>query len=1244
MKILTIRGKNLASIAGEFEIDFTTEPLKSAGIFAICGATGAGKSTILDALCLALFNNTPRTTGTENIKMPDVGKEQIQQGDKRQILRRGTSDGYAEVEFLAVDGKSYRAHWHIRRANNKISGKLQPVDWRLYPLENQQEISSKISETENKLKELTGLTYEQFTRTVLLAQNEFARFLKARKEEKAEVLEKLTGTEIYSVISNTVYAKNAAAKADWKLTSERLAGIRLLTGEELDSLTEKHNRLQQTYSVTRQEQEKTTRQMEWQTTYNRLQQEKTEAKDHLEEARRAMEKAQPQIERLKQTESVKSATPYWHDLQKYTEDREKQEKLHSGYQTALLDSENQVRQLVEKYNLSQSILQQWTEDYQNLRPELQKAQEIDFKIEQEETNRKESTQSWQTAMQKRGSAEAELTHKEKELTEIQNRQKALICWFDKNKKHEPMCVNMNLIAGFLDSAADALEQKQQKEKLLKELIHREEQLLPQLELLRSQQLTRNENLDKIQKEKQNIQTQVNAIDILLIKRSRKELQTRKDHLKETQNRLKEILTLQDTIGQKEKQLQNQLQIRDNLKQQTELIEKKWQKATIQRETSRQIYEKAQLWANADTIALRQQLIPGTPCPVCGSCQHPAAGHSTPEKPATDLLKMEYEKYETACNELQNETVRLSQDLLHTGQLLLSLEKEIQTYRKRCEEYIQNWSKQNSLDFTPPTIAPATAGLLAKELTEVEENLNKLDRQETIHEQHTTHLNELTNRIEKEQRIRQQIEEQIAKAKEETDKISAEISKEKAISNNLKLQADRALDKLESTITIGNWRTRWEADNTRFRQELTDAAEKWEAKRQEQENLRAVAIQQQASLTEAKHTLERMQEQEKEATILLDKRTETLNKLKAERACLLEGKTVTEIEQKHRQRIKKQTETKELLDSQKQTAEIRFQQLIGETKQLTENIGNLKKQQAEKHRQFTGWLERYNSTTSASLTEENLIELLTIEPEEINGMRQTAEHVQREYTIAETTLNEREKQLRQHLAHADKPENPEQIDTLEEKKNLLKQQLGDLQHELTEISVELRNHKQNCLQAGKLKQVLEQQTEIMDEWGKLDDLIGSQSGNKFKEIAQGYTLDILLNYANKQLKELTPRYQLQRVPGELALQIVDHDMCDEIRSVFSLSGGESFLVSLALALGLSSFSSNNHHEENLFIDEGFGTLDTDTLQVVMEALERLRSQGRKVGVISHVQEMAERISVQIYVHKAGNGKSKVKITS
>ena len=162
--------------------------------------------------------------------------------------------------------------------------------------------------------------------------------------------------------------------------------------------------------------------------------------------------------------------------------------------------------------------------------------------------------------------------------------------------------------------------------------------------------------------------------------------------------------------------------------------------------------------------------------------------------------------------------------------------------------------------------------------------------------------------------------------------------------------------------------------------------------------------------------------------------------------------------------------------------------------------------------------------------------------------------------------------------------------------------------------------------------------MSERWAKLNELAGSADGAKFRRIAQGYTLDVLLSYANVQLRQLSRRYRLERVPDTLALQVIDQDMCDEIRTVHSLSGGESFLVSLALALGLSSLYSNRMKVESLFIDEGFGSLDAETLRVAMDALESLRTQGRKIGVISHVQEMTERIPVQIRVNRAGNGRS------
>ena len=207
---------------------------------------------------------------------------------------------------------------------------------------------------------------------------------------------------------------------------------------------------------------------------------------------------------------------------------------------------------------------------------------------------------------------------------------------------------------------------------------------------------------------------------------------------------------------------------------------------------------------------------------------------------------------------------------------------------------------------------------------------------------------------------------------------------------------------------------------------------------------------------------------------------------------------------------------------------------------------------------------------------------------------------------------------------------------------LSDSLARVTQEKTELSFRIRIQKENKEKVAGLQYELTAKRLDSERWAKLNELAGSADGAKFRRVAQGYTLDLLLNYANVQLRNLTRRYRLERVPETLALQVIDRDMCDEVRSVHSLSGGESFLVSLALALGLSSLSSNRMKVESLFIDEGFGSLDAETLRVAMDALESLRTQGRKIGVISHVQEMTERIPAQIRVNRAGNGRSYIEI--
>ncbi|MDE7074825.1 MAG: AAA family ATPase, partial [Odoribacter sp.] len=284
MKILKIYGKNLASIAGEFEIDFTAEPLCSAGIFAICGPTGSGKSTLLDAICLALYNTTPRVTGIEDAKIADTTQGFIQQNDRRQILRRGATEAVAAVEFMAVDHRVYRSVWRVWRANNKPDGKLQPVEMRVYASDTQIPLTTGILEATNKLIQLTGLTYNQFTRTVLLAQNEFARFLKARKDEKADVLEKLTGTEIYSVISNLVYTKTAALRTEWKELDNRLQNLQLLPAEEVTRLQQEAEAQSASEQSLQQQNEELLTRLKWHEQAETLRRSREEAILRFEEA------------------------------------------------------------------------------------------------------------------------------------------------------------------------------------------------------------------------------------------------------------------------------------------------------------------------------------------------------------------------------------------------------------------------------------------------------------------------------------------------------------------------------------------------------------------------------------------------------------------------------------------------------------------------------------------------------------------------------------------------------------------------------------------------------------------------------------------------------------------------------------------------------------------------------------------------------------------------------------------------
>ena len=236
MKLLALRGANLASLAAPFSIDFEADPLRGAGIFAITGPTGAGKSTLLDAICLALFDSVPRLEGAESSartgRAGAAEELQITYGDVRGLLRHGAAEAYAEVDFRGQDGRAYRARWEVKRARSRADGRLQAQRMVLTDLSTNQVVGDKKTETLREIERRVGLNFDQFRRAVMLAQGEFDTFIKARSQDRAELLERITSTAIYSRLSRAAFQRAKQEREALSLLEARAGEQRPMTQDE----------------------------------------------------------------------------------------------------------------------------------------------------------------------------------------------------------------------------------------------------------------------------------------------------------------------------------------------------------------------------------------------------------------------------------------------------------------------------------------------------------------------------------------------------------------------------------------------------------------------------------------------------------------------------------------------------------------------------------------------------------------------------------------------------------------------------------------------------------------------------------------------------------------------------------------------------------------------------------------------------------------------------------------------------
>lgn len=312
-----------------------------------------------------------------------------------------------------------------------------------------------------------------------------------------------------------------------------------------------------------------------------------------------------------------------------------------------------------------------------------------------------------------------------------------------------------------------------------------------------------------------------------------------------------------------------------------------------------------------------------------------------------------------------------------------------------------------------------------------------------------------------------------------------------------------------------------------------------------------------------------------------------------------------------------------------------QTMLSQNKTMKENL-------QEKEKELNLWIEEYNKQLAEKSIEPNLIDRNTIREmlhsaEDWNAIRR--EKDEKEKAVASTTAlyQSAEKAHQQHLEHQPAQTRDALLAIQQE------YQERSQRNELIAANARMQNHQEAVKQLGDKAEALQLVTQEKDDWTAITDAIGAD-GKTLRKIAQCYTLSFLITHANQEIRKFNSRYELQQVKHSLGIRVIDHDRADDIRDTTSLSGGETFIVSLGLALGLSALSSRNISFENLFIDEGFGTLDPDTLATVIDSLAMLQSsQGKKVGVISHTDTMSERITTQIRIIKNGNsGSSHIEI--
>lgn len=1216
MKIVSIRFLNLNSLKGEHEIRFDRPPFTESGLFAITGPTGAGKTTILDAITVALYGRVHRLSR-----------------DVSEIMSRHTAECFSEVEF-EVKNKIYRAKWSLRRSRGKADGNIQGEKMELAEVVTGTFLGGHTpSSVKQAIIDLCGLDYNQFLRSVMLSQGDFTRFLKADDNERSELLEKITDTFVYSEVSKYVFERQKTEREKLDGLKIQMESVNLLPEDERVAHQNRLTELYKTEKELKERQNEHTLKLNWLAAVSALEERKAELERESSILQKQKEERSADFERLRLHLIAVAFRPALTEI-KVTEDRI---GAASSELSQLREEEPALRQEVQDatYLLKEAddALIKARKELSEAEPLLERAVAMDSQMELLGKRVSDDKTICEALSTECRDLLREADEKESELGRLLEEKEQLGWWLENHAGYKDLENKLPEFRQYLKELED-LSQRTEAAKEEKSFFsvqsEKKKALLEKNKIgtgLLCQEITLLEKASKDLEEKlaagfegkslEMLEAEAEALPLLI---GDCEQQYR---LSDNYCRLKaESAALSTSAAEVKKQAEQEESLLTQIG-----VEKEAAESNLR--DLKQLAELQQKIRNYESD--RARLRENEPCPLCGALHHPYAENNyMDELSATEKKRNEREKeVEQLTGRFQEKRLLLNtlqHDFRSKEQQSAKIEIEISSLKTQFDEINQRLPAFLQIEKTGVIKA-----VILRQRARLDLLRSSIQNSRQIRKQAADTGNVIAEK-----------KERLIRSESESTMLSSEINtleKQVSTAESQVLSLQKKTDALlkSAGVLLASLGLPCESARLSESEQLMAARlEEFRTAVIRSEHLERQRIQAEAEMKNSKSLLLEKRDRLSKQEDSLKEEQRKLSRLQEDRSLLLNNRNPAEERERLNSQIREVTTARDSVREKLQQK----QELLTVSEAREHRLKNDIERTQES-------IEELNKKLAAALVEKGIASVaqllqLFLPDEEADRLsrleRETESRVAallQMKTATETELvAEKGKNLTNELPEVLSEEQKE----LEEEISGLNQEIGSLKRIIDEDS-SLR------LKFSELARQLDAQRKELSRWLKLSALIGSADGKKFSRFAQGLTLARLTDLANRHLLKLSDRYRiLKSREKDLELLIVDGYQADVVRPMATLSGGESFLVSLALALGLSDLASRKVQINSLFIDEGFGTLDSDTLDIAISALENLQAHGKSIGIISHVEALKERIGTQIQVIKQPGGSARIRVSA